>query len=515
MPFEQFPYTNFHELNLDYLLKEVKEVKDNIDTTAENAQISTEKANEARIQADRAQAIADNVSTTTADLTQQVNTNTQNIAVNSARIDTFASLPAGSTSGNAELLDIRVAYNGATYASAGDSVRTQVGNVETKLDNYMNLTENTINAYDGNGWLEHTGVDGNNGGTNYRIDRTTSTNWLILGTGNVYDFIDYGGQGISLYWADDNVAFQPQATMLITDFRKKVTAPYKYCRVMYRSGELNLAQQLRITPHYEVNFKLDAKQDITTEIVVDINGTGDYTKLTDALAYAYSNTKPKHIKVLPGTYDIISELGTLSGIGPMIGKNTFIEFSPKALVTCDYTGGDSTIETNFSPFNAGDGSFTIKGLNIQTRNVRYPIHDEMYNHSEYYEHIYDSCTFSHDNSASSWQNYQCIGGGLGLNGYIEINNCIFESIGCLPTKGIVSYHNADMTNPQSRVIVKDSYFKGNNATVSFGHYGATTRKTICNVTNCSLGVQPFVEYENPNVFHFENITLYEWNNNIR
>lgn len=44
MAFEQFPYTNFHDLNLDYLLKEVKEVKDNIDTTAENAQIATEQA---------------------------------------------------------------------------------------------------------------------------------------------------------------------------------------------------------------------------------------------------------------------------------------------------------------------------------------------------------------------------------------------------------------------------------------------------------------------------------------
>ena len=43
-----------------------------------------------------------------------------------ARMDTFASLPAGSTAGNAELLDIRVSSSGYTYPSAGDAVRAQV-----------------------------------------------------------------------------------------------------------------------------------------------------------------------------------------------------------------------------------------------------------------------------------------------------------------------------------------------------------------------------------------------------
>lgn len=48
------------------------------------------------------------------------------IAVLEARMDTFASLPAGSTAGNAELLDIRVASDGDTYDSAGNAVRGQV-----------------------------------------------------------------------------------------------------------------------------------------------------------------------------------------------------------------------------------------------------------------------------------------------------------------------------------------------------------------------------------------------------
>ena len=51
-----------------------------------------------------------------------------------ARMDTFASLPAGSTAGNAELLDIRVGYDGVTYPSAGAATRWQPNKINGKLE---------------------------------------------------------------------------------------------------------------------------------------------------------------------------------------------------------------------------------------------------------------------------------------------------------------------------------------------------------------------------------------------
>ena len=58
------------------------------------------------------------------------------IAVERARIDGLVSLPEGSTTGDAELMDIRVGYDGIKYATAGEAVRVQGNKIEA-LKNYI------------------------------------------------------------------------------------------------------------------------------------------------------------------------------------------------------------------------------------------------------------------------------------------------------------------------------------------------------------------------------------------
>ena len=64
-----------------------------------------------------------------------INENKNDIAVERERITNLASLPDGSTTGDAELLDIRVGADAVTYGSAGDAVRGQVESLHTRLDN--------------------------------------------------------------------------------------------------------------------------------------------------------------------------------------------------------------------------------------------------------------------------------------------------------------------------------------------------------------------------------------------
>ena len=88
--------------------------------------------------------------------------NTQNgrIGVLESRMDTFASLQEGSTTGDAELIDIRVDAYGATYPSAGDSVRGQVDALTEDTTSTQNLVFGkhkvrngwVKGVYEANGW---------------------------------------------------------------------------------------------------------------------------------------------------------------------------------------------------------------------------------------------------------------------------------------------------------------------------------------------------------------------------
>ena len=88
------------------------------------------------------------------------------IAVERARIDNISTLTEGSTTGDAELLDIRVKADGSTATSAGNAVREQVSELKSDLVDYAQV-ENIEITRKGYGFVN----------TNLRIEGASATTY--------------------------------------------------------------------------------------------------------------------------------------------------------------------------------------------------------------------------------------------------------------------------------------------------------------------------------------------------
>ena len=162
-----YPYTDMHELNLDWFLARFKEYYEHITeqdqkiTTLEetveqftsfvtnyfdNLDVQTEINN--KLDALVADGTLKNLlepyfDELVADVTSDIASQDNKIAALEGRMDEFSRLEEGSTSGDAELADIRVAYNGYTYPNAGDAVR---GQVNFLFSNLKKPSNNLLNA---------------------------------------------------------------------------------------------------------------------------------------------------------------------------------------------------------------------------------------------------------------------------------------------------------------------------------------------------------------------------------
>lgn len=91
-----------------------------------------------------------NLSNQNTSINQTTSAQNSKIATLESRMNTFTSLSEGSTTGDAELKDIRVGANGVTYPNAGDAVRGQYSQLKEDLVNLQtrkDLVSKTMNGY--------------------------------------------------------------------------------------------------------------------------------------------------------------------------------------------------------------------------------------------------------------------------------------------------------------------------------------------------------------------------------
>lgn len=257
----------------------------------------------------------------------------------------------------------------------------------------------------------------------------------------------------------------------------------------------------------------------------------EFTKFTDGLAAAVAK-RNVDLYVDAGTYDIVAEL-TVAKIdsdsaagyyGPKIGRGVRVFFSQGAKIIANYTGTLNASLERFSPLNAiettdiGGSDFEIHGGEFECTNTRYVVHDEC-NGKGSYKHLYENCRMILDNRNKTYfKTCQCIGGGLGEHGDIQIIGGYYESKNIDINKSnldqVISYHNPHPnfgSNFCNSVMIKDAYFK--DGTIIVSQLGDSLKYSTFVVNNCSMTKAPYINGEND--AGTGRFRMQSWNNDIR
>lgn len=266
-------------------------------------------------------------------------------------------------------------------------------------------------------------------------------------------------------------------------------------------------------------YVVDA-QGIPKTYTVKKDGSGDFDSLVEAIEEATAHMD-SIVYVGAGTWDLIDELGSdyINSVsstkrGVYLKNRVHLIFDPKAVVQCIYEGSRADTIAWLSAFNAGINGFTLENANIVTGNIRYCVHDERDQDTDFYTNKYINCNMYHNSSYAQGGQNQCIGGGLGLNGHIIVEGCVFENPN-VNNAAVVSWHNSAGSNAKSFIDVHGCYVRGSNS-MRFRYYGSTpaTQKTtiLChgNCLGANIGFGPETSGSTN-----ENIELLQWNNVVR
>lgn len=271
-----------------------------------------------------------------------------------------------------------------------------------------------------------------------------------------------------------------------------------------------------IPPYYVATKKFLNEYNCKKEIIIKNSDgiAGFYTKMAEAY-----NTGNCDVIIEQGTYtftnELVESIRTAGLRGIPIGNGCRYYFNG-AHIICNYTGENlHDVADMFSPLDAQNraSDFEIYNLDLLAKNCCYALHDDG-NGGDFCRHIYQDCKLELDNSGLSEANgnpiSKALGGGLAAHEEVIIRNCIFKATNPAHTsqyQNDASYHGANNSSfTDASIVIDGCYFQN-----------------IFRCSNLSANIQepyPRIIYTNnsssqflvdlPGTWH-----VYKWNNELR
>ena len=245
-------------------------------------------------------------------------------------------------------------------------------------------------------------------------------------------------------------------------------------------------------------------------IVVDINGTGDYTSFSRAV---YENMySGDDIYVKAGTYNMraeyielfgqsavenMSDSSNMSGMNfGIVLSNRKVTFASGAVLNADWSQNTVDSSHRICALRVEE-DVTLKDVVVVATECFYAIHDD-YGGTNAYTNTYDGC----DITGVRLYNANCIGGGCAPNSTTIIENCTFDNGYDLDGSITVRYHNTNYSNANPQIIVTDSTF---NSELAFCWYGSQTTTMDVYVTGCTA--RRIYKKQESSDFNVDNVNL--------
>ena len=269
--------------------------------------------------------------------------------------------------------------------------------------------------------------------------------------------------------------------------------------------------------YYTLPKYVSDPEDIVSDVIVDINGSGEYTSFTKAIYDTWNSGR--NVVVKAGTYDIAQEYITLFGAdvvsemtdttelnGFQFGvrlHNRTVTFEPGAFLVCDWSNYTVSGSRRFSAIRV-DSDVTIIGMHLITTGTFYCVHDDYGYINEPFTNIYRNCYIKGNNLF----NGNVIGGGCKRYSKHILDNCYFDNGRTNVTT--VRYHNYALNQDAWPVIwASNCYF---NSLFTPRWVGTQITKMQVYVNNCDAeAIYKLAEGSSTN----DNIELYKWNNTER